>query len=292
MIDLTTEQVLAVETFVTKTLAGFALDVVGAIAILIAGYTLSKWAANSTTRFVERTGRIDATLQPLAIGVVRYSILSLTVMAVLARFGVQTASVIAVLGAAGLAIGPALQGTLSNVAAGVMLLVLRPFKVNDVIMVAGQTGAILQIGLFTTNMNTNDNVFVSLPNSAVWNSPILNYTRNPTRRIDLTIGISYGDDIDKAIAVALEALVGVEGVVQAPAPTVAVRLLGESSVDLAIRGFVPHAQFWTASFAIQRAIKLRFDEEGITIPFPQRTVHYAPAPTAPNPAENPEEVHL
>jgi len=261
--------------FATTTLLDFGMNLLGAVVILVVGWWLAGWATRMARRALDRSGQVDATLKPLAVSLVRYTVLVVTALAVLARFGVQTTSIVAVLGAAGLAIGLALQGTLSNVAAGVMLLVLRPLKVGDTIVVSGHTGTVLQVGLFTTEINTPDNVFVSLPNSSVWNSSIINYSRNGTRRIDLTIGISYDDDIDGAIALAMSEVTADARVLEAPEPLVAVRGLGESSVDLVVRAYVATPDFWPATFALYRAIKLRFDHEGVTIPYPQRTLHVA-----------------
>ena len=149
---------------------------------------------------------------------------------------------------------------------------VRPFKVGHYIEVAGQGGTVRLIGLFTTELNTPNNVFVSLPNSSVFNAAIINYNRNDTRRIDLAVGIGYGDDIDRAMAVALEVLTVDERVLMEPAPMVAVKGLGASSVDLAVRGVTKTADYWPTLFDLHRSIKQRFDAEGIEIPFPQQTL--------------------
>lgn len=263
---------------VSGTLLRWGLDLLGAVAILVAGWTVAGWAARAVRRAFDRMPKVDGTLKPLLASIARYGILLVTVMAVLARFGVQTTSIVAVLGAAGLAVGLALQGTLANVAAGAMLLFLRPFRVEDYVEVGGREGTVLQIGLFTTDLVTPDNLFVSLPNSSVWGNAIVNFTRMPSRRVDLTVGIDYGDDVDRALAVAMEVLKADPRVLADPPPQVAVRALGESSVDLVVRGFVRTADYWDARFDLQRLIKRRFDAEGITIPFPQRVLHL-PAPT-------------
>lgn len=269
---MTAETIEALSAFLTQSLVAWGLNLLGAVAILVAGWYLSAWASRAVGRAVDRSDKVDATLRPLASSLVRYAILVITIMATLARFGVQTASLVALLGAAGLAIGLALQGTLSNVASGVMLLVLRPFKVGDYIEVAGQGGSVLEISLFTTQLSTPNNIFVSLPNSSVFNAAIVNYNRHPTRRIDLTIGIGYSDDIDKALAVALEVICADERVLADPVPMTAVRSLGESSVDLAVRGFTKTSDYWPTLFDLHRRIKQRFDAEGIEIPFPQRAL--------------------
>jgi small conductance mechanosensitive channel len=272
---MTTETLIHIKQFAATTLLDFGINAVAALLILVVGWRVASWGAGAVERALANSQRIDATLRPLAVSLTSYALRTITLLAVLARFGVQTASIVAVLGAAGLAIGLALQGTLSNVAAGVMLLVLRPLKVGDAILVAGHTGTVLQVGLFTTELNTPDNLFVSLPNSSVWNSSIINYSRHGTRRVDLTIGISYDDDIDKAIALAREEIASDPRMLLEPPPVVAVKALGESSVDLVVRAHVPTPDYWDATFDLTKAIKQRFDREGITIPYPQRTLHLA-----------------
>jgi small conductance mechanosensitive channel len=270
---MTPDTFLELQSFVGMNLAVFALRALGATAILVAGW----WAAGRAGRVagfaVERSPGLDDTLKPLVVSLVKNALRIATVMAALANFGVETSSLLAVFGAAGLAIGLALQGTLSNVAAGVMLLLLRPFRVADLILVQGHTGVVGRIGLFTTELTTADNLYVSLPNGSVWGAAIVNYSRHPMRRIDLTVGIDYGDDVDLAIRIAIEVLLAQPEIAREPAPMAAVRALGESSVDLAVRGFVNQENYLTTVFALQKALKQRFQAEGIRIPFPQRTVH-------------------
>lgn len=259
-------------TFFTKTAVAFGINLMAAVAILVVGWWLSGKAAIAVQRMMDRWPNIDVTLKPLAAIFARQAVLVITLLMVLGRFGVETTSIIAVLGAAGLAIGLALQGTLSNVAAGVMLLILRPFGVGDAIEVGSKSGTVKQIGLFTVELTSFDNLYISMPNSSVWNSPIINYSKNPIRRIDLLIGIDYGDDIDLAISSAMDEIRKDERILSEPAPLVAVKQLGESSVDLVVRGHTALADFWPTQFALLKNIKQRFDAEGITIPFPQRTL--------------------
>lgn len=202
----------------------------------------------------------------------RYTIVAVTILAVLQRFGVQTASLIAVMGAAGLAVGLAMQGTLSNVAAGVMLLILRPFHIGDYIDVSGTGGTVREIGLFTTTLATADLVYVSMPNASIFNSIIINYSREPVRRINFTVGIDYEDDIDKAQQIALEILSNDEKILKDPTPIVPVSNLGESSVDLYIRCWVRTPDYWDRLFHLQKTVKQAFDAAGISIPFPQRVI--------------------
>ncbi len=192
------------------------------------------------------------------------------VIIVLQRFGVETTSLIAVLGAAGLAVGLALQGTLANVASGVMLLLLRPFQAGDYIDVNGALGTVREIGLFTTTLITADLIYVSMPNSMIFSNTITNYSREPTRQINLTVGIDYDDDIDKAQKIALDLIRSDKRILGTPEPIVPVGALNTSSVDLILRCWVPNAEYWNVLFDLQKKIKLRFDAEGITIPFPQQ----------------------
>ena len=251
----------------------YGLDVVGALVILIGGWALAGWARRKLLRFLDRTPRVDQTLRPVIASVVRYGILILVVIAVLAQFGVQTTSIIAVLATAGLAIGLALQGTLQNIAAGIMLLFLRPFRIGDYIDAEGLAGTIDEIGLFTTTMHTYDGVYLQVPNAHLWNHAIRNYSRLPTRRLDIVVGISYADDIDKTQAALMDLLENDTRVHGDPAPEVMVMELAESSVNLNLRCWTDAGNYWSLRFDLTKAAKQRLDAEGITIPFPQRDVH-------------------
>lgn len=252
----------------------YALDLLVAVLILFVGLFVAGWARRATQRVVGKFSGGDQTLGPVLSTVVRYGILVLVFVAVLAQFGVQTTSIIAVLGAAGLAIALALQGTLANIVAGIMLLVLRPFRVGEYIDAEGISGTVELIGLFTTDMRTADGIYVSAPNSQVWNRTITNYSRKPTRRLEIPVGIGYSDDIDKA----RDALKGLADndmrVLSDPAPFVFVDLLGDSSVNLVLRVWVGTLDYWNLKWDLTRAAKLAMDEAGITIPFPQRDVHH------------------
>ncbi len=257
----------------TVMLVNGALNCLLAVLILVAGWLLSRWFARWMRDGLSRSQHVDETLKPLLVRLVRYGILAITIVAVLSQFGVQTTSVIALLGAAGLAIGLALQGALSNVASGAMLLILRPFQVGDYIVVGGDTGGtVREISLFTTVLITPDKVYVSMPNSQIFGSAITNYTREETRRINIVVGIDYGDDIDKAQNVLLDVMHSDPRVLHTPAPIAPVEALADSSVNLIARGFVNNAEYWDVYFALQKAIKLGFDAAGISIPFPQRVV--------------------
>jgi len=252
--------------------ADIGLELIGAILILIIGWWLARRAQGVTHRLLDRIPGLDATVKPFLGSLARYTVLLITVVAVLAQFGVQTTSIIAVLGAAGLAIGLALQGTLQNVAAGVMLL-LRPFQIGDYIDAEGTAGTVEATGLFMTELTTFDGVYRSVPNAQLWGRAILNYSRNPTRRLDVPVGIAYEDDIGRAFEVLLPLMQGDDRVQAEPAPQVMVLNLGESSVDLNLRCWTARGDYWQLRFDMTRAVKEALDGAGISIPFPQRVVH-------------------
>lgn len=252
--------------------AAWGLKVVGAIAVFVIGRMVAGWARRAIRRVLER-GSIDETLIPFITGMTYYMMLAFVVIAVLGMLGIQTASVIAVLGAAGLAVGLALQGTLGNFASGVMLLVFRPFRVGDFIEAAGVAGSVEAISIFTTRLNTPDNVGIVIPNSAVWGTTIKNYAANETRRIDLVAGISYGDDIGLAIRT-IEGLLRADArVLPDPAYTIAVSELADSSVNIVVRPWCKREDYWGLRFDLTRQIKEELEGAGCSIPFPQRDVH-------------------
>ncbi len=256
-----------------EVVATYGLDVVGAIVILVIGWIASGWAKSVTNKALTKTGKVDAMVRGFAANAVGYAILAFTILAVLDRFGVETTSFIAVLGAAGLAIGLALQGALSNLAAGVMILFFRPFKVGDFIEGAGQSGTVKSVSLFLTYLNTPDNVEIILPNNQLWNAAIKNYSFNKTRRLDMVFGISYDDDIDKAFALIREALEADERCHKEPEPLIVVGNLGDSSVDIIVRVWCLGADYWGLKWHLLKTVKQCFDKEGIIIPYPQRDVH-------------------
>jgi len=273
------DQVIKLLSEVSDLAVQYGLDLFGAIVLLVAGWLVANWAKRSMLRVLGRAPRIDNTLKPFFASLVRYLILILVLVAVLAQFGVQTASIIAVVGAAGLAVGLALQGTLQNIAAGIMLLFLRPFRIGDYIDAEGIAGTIDEIGFFTTHMTTFDGVYVEVPNSQLWNRSIKNFSRLPTRRLDIVVGIGYGDDIDKAQAALLDLLRSDDRVHNAPDPQVLVTALADSSVNLNLRCWTDADNYWTLLFDMNKSAKQRLDAEGITIPFPQRDVHILEAKT-------------
>ena len=252
--------------------AQWGLKLLGALAVFLIGRMVAGWARRAIKRLLERS-TIDATLVPFVTGITYYLLLTFVIVAALGMVGVQTASVIAVLGAAGLALGLALQGTLGNFASGVMLLLFRPFRVGDFIEAAGVAGTVEAIGIFTTTLNTPDNVGIVIPNSGVWGQIIKNYAANATRRIDLVAGIAYDDDIGLAIRTLQGILDADERVLKDPAPTIAVSELGDSSVNLVVRPWCRREDYWALRFDLTRTMKERLEAAGCSIPFPQRDVH-------------------
>ncbi len=267
------EQILSILNQAINLAVDYGLDVLGALAILIVGSMVAGWARRRVLRVLNRAPRVDETLKPVIASIVRYGILVLVLIAVLAQFGIQTTSIIALLATAGLALGLALQGTLQNIAAGIMLLFLRPFRVGDYIDAEGLSGTIEEIGLFTTHMRTSNGIYLEVPNAKIWNRAILNYSRVEARRLSVVVGISYGDDIDNAQAVLLELMTSDSRVNAEPAPQVLVKELSDSSVNLDLRCWAAAGDYWGLLCDLNKAVKQRLDAEGITIPFPQRDVH-------------------
>ena len=252
--------------------SNWGLQVIGAIAVLIVG----RWLAGMVRRAVGRTlkrGNVDVSLAPFFESTAYYIVLTVTIIAVMNLFGIQTTSLIAVVGAAGLAIGLALQGMLSSFAAGAMLLIFRPFKLGDYVEVGGSSGTVTEIGTFTTTLTTPDNVVVMIPNADVYGQSIRNYSANDTRRVDMVMGISYGDDIGTAIGVMQGILDGDERVLDDPAPQIAVAELADSSVNIVVRPWCKGADYWGLKFDLTRAFKEELEAAGCSIPFPQRDVH-------------------
>lgn len=270
---MTQDEMIRVLEESSDILIPYALDLVAAIALLAGGWIVASWLHRITRRGLARIPGLDDTLEPFIASIVRYVVLILVLVAVLAQFGVQTTSIIAVLGAAGLAIGLALQGTLSNLAAGLMILFLRPFRVGEYVDCGSVSGTVNEIGLFTTLMTSYDGIFLMVPNSELWNSPVTNYSRHATRMIDHTVGIGYDDDIDKGLAAIRSAVEADERCLKTPEPIFFVASLGDSSVNLTYRVWARTGDFWALKRALTKSVKERLDAEGISIPFPQRDVH-------------------
>ncbi|MYZ49971.1 mechanosensitive ion channel family protein [Propylenella binzhouense] len=265
-----------------------------AILIIVAGFVLANWGARLVRRLVGATSHVDPTVQPLLGTIVRYAVLILFLVAALGQLGVQTASLLAVLGAAGLAIGLALQGTLQNIAAGIMLVYLRPFRVGDYIELPDFAGIVKEIGLFVTQLDTFDGLYYFVPNSEIWNKPLKNHSRNPRRLMTIQIGVSYAADPAEARRVLLAMAAEERRVLKDPAPYVYVESYDDSAVTLTFRAWAPTPLFWDVQRAMIEEAKRRLEAAGIEIPFPQRIVHMVsePPPRAkggPLPAADPEE---
>jgi small conductance mechanosensitive channel len=250
----------------------FAPSLAGALLTLIIGLWVAKLIKRGMISGFGKS-KMDEALVRFLSNIAYYVLVVMVLLASLGKLGVETTSFIAVIGAAGLAIGFALQGSLGNLAAGVMILLHRPFKLGDFVEAAGQTGVIEDIGIFATTMKSPDNKRIIVPNGAVTGGSIVNYSANDTRRVDMVFGIGYGDDIDKARGIIERVLAADERVLKDPAPTVAVSALGDSSVNFVTRPWVKTADYWTVFFAIHEAVKKAFDAEGVSIPFPQRDIH-------------------
>lgn len=263
-----------------------ATNLVSAILILIAGSVCARWAGRWTQRGLGRLHHFDETLKPLLSSLVRYAILLATLIAVLQRFGVETTSLIALLGAAGVAIGLALQGTLSNVAAGVMLLALRPFRVGDAIQAGGQSGTVREIGLFTTILVSDDLAYVSIPNAAIFGGVIVNNSREPNRRINFIVSIDFSNEIDIAQKIVLDVLRSDPRVLESPPPVTGVAALHEYAIDIVVRCWVRNADNEAVLFSVQKTIKDRFHAAGIAIPARRQTAtaRAEPEPAASRPA--------
>jgi small conductance mechanosensitive channel len=217
--------------------------------------------------------RVDASLVPFVSNLVYYVLLAAVVIAVLGLFGIETTSLVAVLGTAGLAIGLALQGTLANFSSGVMLLLFRPFRVGDYIDAGGAAGTVEEIGVFSTTLNTPDNVRIIVPNSGIFGSTIKNFSANETRRNDFVLGISYDDDIAKAIAVVNAVLAKDSRILSDPEPIVAVSELADSSVNLVVRPWCRREDYWSLRYDLTQKFKEELERGGCSIPYPQQDVH-------------------
>ncbi|UCE30615.1 MAG: mechanosensitive ion channel [Burkholderiales bacterium] len=252
--------------------AEFGLKLVAALLILVVGRWVAQWLAGLSRRLMERAGT-DATLVGFARNLIYFALLTFVVIAAIGQLGVQTTSFIAVLGAAGFAVGLALQGSLANFAAGVLMIVFRPFKAGDYVEVAGTAGTVESIQVFTTQLKTPDNKTIIIPNGQITSGTIVNYSAKDTRRVDMTFGIGYGDDIDKAKGVIRDVLGADPRVLPEPAPVIAVVALADSSVNIVARPWVKSSDYWGVLTDTHENIKKQFDAQGISIPFPQRDVH-------------------
>lgn len=250
----------------------YGVNIISAVLILFIGNFVVKMIANSVAKVLEKKS-MDKAVVEFIHGIVRYLLLVIVLIAALSRIGVQTASVVAVIGAAGLAIGLALQGSLSNFAAGVLIVAFRPFKSGDYVEVGGVAGSVEAIQIFQTVLKTPDNKMVVVPNSGVIGSPITNYSRHATRRVDLVIGVSYKADLKQTKQVIRETLEKDPRILKDPDMTIGVLALADSSVNFVVRPWCNTADYWDVYFDSTQAIKEALDAAGIEIPFPQMDVH-------------------
>jgi small-conductance mechanosensitive channel len=258
-------------------LAGqLAINLALTLLILIVGWIASTLAGHGVRRLTHRSRHIDPTVVPMLVSVTVWSIRIFVLVAVLARLGVQTASIITLLGAAGLAIGLALQGTLQNIAAGIMLLILRPVRAGEYVSVVGKgDGTVDEVGVFMTRLIQFDGVHILLPNSLIWGNPLINYSRNATRRLDIAVGVRYGDDLDRAMA-ALQALVDTyPNVLADPAPRVMATEYRDSAVMVNIRVWTPADQYGDVRFDLYRDALQALLQAGLRAPIPLREVQSA-----------------
>ena len=248
------------------------INILMAVAIFVIGRWLARLLLGITDKMMTRTG-MDPMLVRFVHSILNALLLLVIIIAALDRLGVNTTSFIALIGAAGLAVGLALQGSLQNFAAGVLLIVFRPFKVGHFVEAGGAAGVIEEIGIFSTRMKSGDNREIIVPNGAIYGGMITNYSARDTRRIDMVFGIGYGDDIRKAREIIKGILDADERILKDPEPLIAVGELANSSVNFNVRPWVNNADYWNVRFDVTEKIKLAFDENGISIPFPQMDVH-------------------
>ena len=253
-------------------LAAILGDLVAAVLILIAGFMVSGWASRRVRRLAERHPSLDQTLFNFLGNLVRYAVIALSVVVVLNTVGIQTTSLVAAIGAAGLAIGLALQGTLSNVAAGIMIVFFRPIRLGDFVEVNGQMGTVKEINLNYIELASIGNVQIIVPNSQVWGNTIVNYSTYATRRAEWTFGVSYGSDLATAERVIRETIMSDPRSMTEPEPFIQVNNLGDFSVDFLVRVWVASADFFQYQADMKRAVKQALDAAGVEIPFPTRTV--------------------
>lgn len=249
------------------------ITILSALLVVIIGFWLAGIVERRLKALFSKMQKMDMTVGNFLASLAKYVVIVFTVIALLDQFGVETTSLVAVLGAAGLAIGLALQGTLSNLAAGVMLLIFRPFRVGQFVEVGGYSGTVKSVSLFVTNLDTPDNVRITIPNNSVWGSPIRNFNHHETRRLDQVYGIAYDADIDKAMEIINSVIDADDRCLADPERLVAVTELADSSVNIVVRVWCQGSDYWALNWHLLKTIKERFDEAGIGIPFPCRTVY-------------------
>ena len=263
---------ISIDTLLNTYVISWGTKIVMALLVFIIG----RWIAKALTRTLQKImikSQVDPMLVSFLGNIVNAALLAVVVLAALEQLGVNTTSALAILGAAGLAVGLALKDSLASFAAGVMLIIFRPFKLGDFIEAGGVSGVVEDIRIFHSVLKTGDNREITMPNAQIYSGTIVNYSAKETRRIDLVIGIGYEDDIKQARDLIKQVIEADSTVLEDPAPTIMLLELGESSVDFAVRPWVKSADYWTTRAALLEAIKTTFDKEGISIPYPQRDLH-------------------
>jgi len=250
----------------------FAINLATAIVIFYVGKIVVGFVVRALRKVMQRQ-EVDKTLETFVCNLVRIVLLVVVIIAAIGALGIQTTSFIAIFGAAGLAVGLALQGSLSNFASGVLIVLFRPYRVGDFIEAAGINGVVEQVQILTTVLKTGDNKQIIVPNGQIMDSIITNYSANDTRRVDMVVGVSYDDDLDKVRDTIRELVDDEERILDEPACTIAVSALADSSVNFVVRPWVKTSDYWGVTFDLTEAIKKRFDKEGISFPFPQQDVH-------------------
>ena len=271
--EMTTRFASFIPDNIVEIIGGYAFSILMAILIFVIG----KWLANKVTRLMvsvlKKVKGMDETLIKFLENIVYYILMIVVILTALSELGVETTSFLAILGAAGLAIGLALKDSLGNFASGVMIILFKPFKVGDVVNAAGVTGSVIEVGIFNSVFKTPDNQKIIIPNGAITAGTITNINAEPTRRVDLVVGIGYEDDIKKAKEVLNDIASSHEKVLVDKGITVAVSELADSSVNFVVRAWVNTPDYWAVKFDLTETVKLRFDDEGISIPYPQQDVH-------------------
>jgi small conductance mechanosensitive channel len=259
--------------YLQSRVAAYGLKVLGAIATLVIGVWFARWLARIAGKVLDKRN-VEPTLTKFAISLVKITLITFVIVSAIGQVGVATTSFVAIIGAAGLAIGFALQGSLSNFASGVMLIIIfKPVKVGDYIEGGGAAGSVEVIGIFVTTLVTPDNKVIYIPNSGLTGSNITNYSAKDTRRVDMVFGVGYSDDIDKAKS-AIQAVLGADSrILKDPAPQIVVSELADSSVNFNVRPWVNSTDYWGVYWDITEQIKKKFDDQNISIPFPQRDIH-------------------
>lgn len=261
----------SIKDFAGENLVLYGYNILAALGIFIIGKLVARYAANLCTAMLSK--KLDTTVAKFMGNIFNVTILAFVVVAALDQLGVETTSIVAIMGAAGLAVGLALKDSLGNFAAGVMLIVFRPFKLGDFVEAGGATGVVKEVHIFNSIFTTPDNKIVIVPNGAIMSGVITNYSAMPTRRVDMVVGVGYGSDLAKVKSIIKEILEADARVLKDPAPVVAVSELADSSINLVVRPWVNSADYWAVMWDTTETVKKRFDEAGIEIPFPQMDVH-------------------